>query len=577
MALVNWRGLAAVSVVATLAACGGGGGDSGGSNGGDPSTPAQNVAPVANAGADQAANAGTTVTLSAAGSSDSDGSIVSYEWTQTLGTQVTLTTDGSNASFVAPTASTEKTYTFQLRVTDDKGAKTTDTIVVTVPAGAPLIEGAFEVDGFTYTPKPVFDAVVTGFGYPAAGAGISDGEASGAHVWYGSDSCVSFRHGGSGVRDMKGGTSTTITSFPHIDVDIATGTESSQMATMRGYSGLLDSVLDPQYVRRDELRTFQWGVRVKADGTVHRDSNGMYEFVMKFEDGSVQRAAWDPTTNAPSTKFMDGDMDLITGEDTYTNLLKGYSTDLPPKGHFCMFREQTSVQLAPRCVEEQVTSFISGTRTLCYSSGMLQGDYTFKSPTGTLLETGKFENNRPAQTWTFYRDDGTLSAQGGFDASTGTLTGEWKYFNTAGQLYQVRNYSGTLTPASNGEFTTVLDGAWADYNPGSSVNSLAEQTGQIVDGERDGVWTTYQRTLDAGTDGKRIWVQEVYDAGTQLNGTSLIKSRRTYHWQSCFGQYMKEAQYNFDGSFASESCSTLVGTSASFTLTPRACPTVSCQ
>nr|WP_264475110.1 malectin domain-containing carbohydrate-binding protein [Salinirubrum litoreum] len=94
---------------------------------------AQNTAPTADAGADQTVQAGDTVTLDATGSSDADGSIASYSWTQTGGTSVSLS-DASAAqpTFTAPDLTSEETLTFEVQVTDDDGATATDSVSVTV-------------------------------------------------------------------------------------------------------------------------------------------------------------------------------------------------------------------------------------------------------------------------------------------------------------------------------------------------------------------------------------------------------------------------------------------------------------
>src|SRR6185436_1618840 len=83
-----------------LAACGGGGG--GGSN---PPPPPQNVAPTASAGTNQTVTSGVQVTLNGTASSDSDGTIASYAWTQTGGAPaVTLANStSSQPTFTAPT------------------------------------------------------------------------------------------------------------------------------------------------------------------------------------------------------------------------------------------------------------------------------------------------------------------------------------------------------------------------------------------------------------------------------------------------------------------------------------------
>lgn len=90
-----------------------------------------NVPPEAYAGPDQDVNAGASVTLDGSGSSDSDGTIVGYSWTQTDGTTVALTNASTaKPTFTAPNIS--ETLTFELTVTDDAGATATDFVYVNV-------------------------------------------------------------------------------------------------------------------------------------------------------------------------------------------------------------------------------------------------------------------------------------------------------------------------------------------------------------------------------------------------------------------------------------------------------------
>jgi hypothetical protein len=90
--------------------------------------------PTANAGADQSVTEGDTVELDGSGSSDADGTIVSYQWQQLTGPTVTLanaTTD--TASFEAPTVDAAGAIlTFRLTVTDNEGQSSSDTTSVEV-------------------------------------------------------------------------------------------------------------------------------------------------------------------------------------------------------------------------------------------------------------------------------------------------------------------------------------------------------------------------------------------------------------------------------------------------------------
>src|SRR5262245_18644108 len=87
-------GLAVSGLALLFAGCGGGGDRGGNSSGGGTA----NNPPAANAGPAQTVTSGVTVTLTGAGSSDIDGTIASYAWTQTVGTAVTL----SSATVVQP-------------------------------------------------------------------------------------------------------------------------------------------------------------------------------------------------------------------------------------------------------------------------------------------------------------------------------------------------------------------------------------------------------------------------------------------------------------------------------------------
>ena len=94
--------------------------------------------PNAVAGSNQTVGSGAQVTLNGGGSNDPDGDALTYSWTQTLGSTVTLNNpDSSNASFTAPTVSSDSLLRFELAVSDPTGLGDTATVAVTVTANAP--------------------------------------------------------------------------------------------------------------------------------------------------------------------------------------------------------------------------------------------------------------------------------------------------------------------------------------------------------------------------------------------------------------------------------------------------------
>ncbi len=121
--------MALIILTATLAACGG---DSSSGSPAPAPTPT-NIAPTADAGADQTVTEQVLVTLNGAASSDSDGSIVSNNWNQVSGTGVTL----SDAAVISPTFTTAissagENLVFELTVTDNSGATNSDSVTVSV-------------------------------------------------------------------------------------------------------------------------------------------------------------------------------------------------------------------------------------------------------------------------------------------------------------------------------------------------------------------------------------------------------------------------------------------------------------
>jgi len=84
---------------------------------------------------------GTSVTLIGSASSDSDGTIASYAWSQLLGATATLSGSGSNRTFTVPAGSVP--LVLQLTVTDNLGATSSDTVTIRVnDVNAPPVAAA---------------------------------------------------------------------------------------------------------------------------------------------------------------------------------------------------------------------------------------------------------------------------------------------------------------------------------------------------------------------------------------------------------------------------------------------------
>ncbi len=100
--------------------------------GGESSPERENRIPFVNAGDDFTVVSSETATFSAS-ASDLDGTIDKIEWVQQLGPNVNLSaTDTLTASFVAPVVTKDEVLTFKVTVTDNNGAKNSDSINITL-------------------------------------------------------------------------------------------------------------------------------------------------------------------------------------------------------------------------------------------------------------------------------------------------------------------------------------------------------------------------------------------------------------------------------------------------------------
>ena len=120
--------------------------DNGGSVSASFQVMSHNLSPAADAGADQAADEGTPVTLIATVTDPGASDTHSYLWS-VVSTNGEVIPNGTSAAF-SFTPADEGTYTVTLTVSDDDGAAVTDSAVVTVSNIAPtiILSGAVSVD-----------------------------------------------------------------------------------------------------------------------------------------------------------------------------------------------------------------------------------------------------------------------------------------------------------------------------------------------------------------------------------------------------------------------------------------------
>lgn len=130
-------------------------------------TPAANVAPTANAGADKTITLPTSsVSLTGSGT-DTDGSIASYAWTQVSGPS-TATISGASSATTTMSALVQGSYTFRLTVKDNAGASASDDVIVTVNPAANITPTANAGADMTIT-LPTSSVSITGSGTDSDG------------------------------------------------------------------------------------------------------------------------------------------------------------------------------------------------------------------------------------------------------------------------------------------------------------------------------------------------------------------------------------------------------------------------
>jgi hypothetical protein len=171
-------------------------------------TPPANATPTANAGPDQTVASAASVQLNGTGT-DTDGTIASYAWTQTMGTAVTLSNASiRNPTFTAPTVTADTTLRFSLTVTDNSGATSTaDTVNIVVQGPGSQPTPSQPLGYYTDLASAPVGAWVTAYGTGFGSNGTVTLGGTTQTVRSYSDTKVVFTVSGSGGALMVGGKS----------------------------------------------------------------------------------------------------------------------------------------------------------------------------------------------------------------------------------------------------------------------------------------------------------------------------------------------------------------------------------
>ncbi len=256
----------------------------------------RNEAPSADAGSDQTGIAGgATVTLSGSGSDPDADETLSYAWSQTAGTTVTLASDSSaEATFSAPSGlAANETLIFRLRVTDSGGLFAEDETDVTVLAATPSDPDGTRAGAtrLTATPRRTVHRLATGTLDRAAGDTID----------YYVFTLGERQELGLGVRDQK------------IDLDV-TLEDASGDALMQSWPPPVDS-------------TVEWLTTTLDTGTY-------YIRVEAAEDGAtgyrIRLGLADPPPPTPATPEVTGSTSFtVTEGETAVATLTASDEDTP--------------------------------------------------------------------------------------------------------------------------------------------------------------------------------------------------------------------------------------------------------
>ena len=261
----------------------------------NPDDPDTNIAPVADAGPNQTIQAGEALLVDGSGSSDSDGTIDSFVWSEGATELATgETTTISNLSV--------GTHVIELEVTDNGGGTDTDSLVVTVTA----------VDVAVTNESPMADAgsnqnIVEGETLLVDGAGSSDDDGTIASYQWLEEGVELATGETASIPGLAAGTHTI--DLLVTDNDGATDTDSITVTVTVVQVGNQPPVADA-----GNDQTIEEGETADVDGSGSADSDGTIEFYQWLdENGAVIAVGVMPSI--PNLEVGDNEIDLLVTDD----------------------------------------------------------------------------------------------------------------------------------------------------------------------------------------------------------------------------------------------------------------------
>ena len=420
----------------------------------------ESTLPVADAGPNQSVEPEVTVNLDGRSSYDPDSNRLTYSWTQTSGTEVSLTgTSGSTPSFRSPNV-THEVLTFELTVTDGDGNVGIDSVSVTVVSLEPTADAGVD------------QSVKSGTPVRLNGSGSIEGAGHADYLW-------------------------TQTSGSMVEIEDA----NSSIAAFMAPDG-------------DAVLTFKLTVTNGA----YNDSDTVTVTIDGNDAPSVGASA--------STHVRSGEKVELIGfvyDPDNTELSYRWSHESGPDVYIYDDRAVNSYFIAPD---------VSGTQEIVIKLVVTDYEGGTDSDTRTIIVR---ENQSPVAVLEHSHllvaagERGTLDASGSYDPDNDALSYKW-----------IHNNGPVISLSGSGERVTFIAPAVGNITSENIVYMTLEVTdGAVTDSiglqieiTNDDSLTTGAPSADAGTDMAVVPGETVNLSGS---GSDLDGDRLTYSWSQTSG------------------------------------------